>query len=81
MVTAGGAWAARPDARKMPVVDDYVPSPCVRLCTLDPRTDICLGCLRTLEEIKAWGGLDADGRRAVLSRLEERRAARRRPGT
>lgn len=61
----------------MPVVEDHVPSPCVRLCTLDPRTDICLGCLRTLDEIKAWGGLDADGRRAVLARLKERRAGKR----
>lgn len=57
----------------MAVDENYVPSPCVRLCTLDDR-DVCVGCYRTLEEIKCWGGMDADGRRAVLDL-----AARRRP--
>ncbi len=29
-------------------------SPCIRACTLDTDTDICLGCYRTLAEITAW---------------------------
>lgn len=63
----------------MPVLDDVVPSPCVRVCTLDPATDMCVGCLRTLDEIRAWGALSPDGRRAVLAAIGTRRAAER-PG-
>jgi uncharacterized protein len=50
-----------------------VPSPCIGLCILDPATGICKGCLRTIEEIGAWIGLDDDARQAVLRRVAERR--------
>lgn len=53
--------------------EDHVPSPCVRTCTLDPATDVCLGCLRTLDEIKAWGSLSPDAKRALLAELKGRR--------
>lgn len=32
-------------------------SPCVRNCCLN-ELDICLGCFRSLEEIKVWGRSD-----------------------
>ena len=35
-----------------------VPSPCNNVCRIDPATGWCEGCLRTLDEIAAWGGLD-----------------------
>ncbi|MCR8921499.1 DUF1289 domain-containing protein [Dasania sp. GY-MA-18] len=31
-----------------------IPSPCVRNCCLNSQ-DICLGCLRSLDEILLWG--------------------------
>ena len=41
-----------------------VPSPCVNICRIDPRTRTCHGCRRTLDEIAAWSALgDADKRR------------------
>lgn len=58
----------------MPVLEDVVASPCVRICTLDDA-EVCVGCLRTLAEITAWGGLSAAERRGVLAAIEERRAA------
>lgn len=51
-----------------------VPSPCVNVCRMQPASGLCEGCLRTLDEIAAWSGLDDDARRAVLVRVEERRA-------
>jgi len=33
--------------------EETLRSPCVRICTLDDD-DICIGCGRTLEEIKRW---------------------------
>lgn len=55
-----------------PDPDDYVKSPCVRICQLDARRTHCLGCLRTLEEITRWGGMTPDQRRAVLAALPGR---------
>ncbi|WP_114395175.1 DUF1289 domain-containing protein [Oleisolibacter albus] len=57
----------------LPDPDDYVPSPCVRICRLDARRRYCVGCLRTVEEIAAWGGMGSDQRRAVLADLVERK--------
>jgi len=56
--------------------EDDVPSPCVRLCTLDPATDTCVGCLRTRAEIKAWRGLEPAEKRALLAELDGRRSRR-----
>ncbi len=53
-----------------------VPSPCISVCRIDARTGLCIGCVRTLDEIAAWSVLDDDQRRAVWRRLpstEDRR--------
>ena len=54
-----------------------VASPCINICRMDERSGWCEGCLRTLDEIASWGGLDDVGRRAVLQQLRPRRLARR----
>ena len=49
-------------------------SPCVNVCTLDERTQSCLGCGRTLDEIEGWTGF-TDGERAKIdAQLASRRA-------
>lgn len=53
-----------------------VSSPCVSICRIDPASGWCEGCLRTIDEIAAWGTLRDDARRAIWSRLEARRVAR-----
>jgi predicted Fe-S protein YdhL (DUF1289 family) len=35
----------------------HINSPCVRNCCLNEQ-DICLGCFRSLDEIKLWGRSD-----------------------
>ncbi len=52
-----------------------VPSPCINVCRMDAASGWCEGCLRTLDEIAAWGGLDDAERRAVWLALPVRRAA------
>ena len=50
-------------------------SPCIRVCTLDPRAGVCIGCFRTLDEIGYWTRM-ADGERAAVNeKLPARRAA------
>lgn len=39
-----------------------IPSPCIRNCCLDEQ-DICLGCFRSLEEIKVWGRSDTSAQK------------------
>jgi predicted Fe-S protein YdhL (DUF1289 family) len=52
-----------------------IPSPCIDICAVDAATGWCAGCLRTLDEIAAWGALDDDDKRGVWKRLPARRAA------
>ena len=49
------------------------PSPCIAVCRLDEATGWCLGCFRTIDEIRDWLIMLPDERRAVLQRLAERR--------
>ncbi|WP_260293820.1 DUF1289 domain-containing protein [Sedimenticola hydrogenitrophicus] len=55
--------------------DEALHSPCVRMCTLDDD-DICLGCGRSLEEIKGWAGYSEDTRTRLLLECKRRLAAR-----
>ena len=52
-----------------------VPSPCINVCRMDAASGLCEGCLRTIDEIAAWGTMDDDDKRTVWQRLEQRRAA------
>lgn len=49
-----------------------VASPCTNVCTIDPASGYCIGCLRTIEEIAAWGGSDDRWKRAVIEALKRR---------
>lgn len=52
--------------------DKVVPSPCVAICQMDAERALCLGCLRTLDELRLWSTLDTAGKRAVWQRIETR---------
>ena len=51
-----------------------VPSPCISVCRIDEASGLCIGCLRTLDEIAAWGALDDTARRRVWQAIVLRRA-------
>ncbi|WP_445371757.1 DUF1289 domain-containing protein [Methylomonas sp. HW2-6] len=52
--------------------DSFVRSPCIRNCCLDDN-DICLGCFRSLDEIRSWSSSDNPTREQILRRAEQRR--------
>jgi hypothetical protein len=54
------------------VSDARAESPCIDVCRIDVATGLCEGCLRTIDEIAAWGTLDASARRAILDHLPQR---------
>jgi len=59
---------------------DPVPSPCVSVCRMEDMQggtagQLCSGCLRTLDEIVAWGQASNDFKREVWAKIAVRRAA------
>lgn len=55
-----------------------IESPCVRQCCIDESTGLCVGCLRTLDEICGWSGFEANDKLRVLEAVDVRRAQRER---
>lgn len=53
-----------------------VDSPCVKVCVIDPQTQLCLGCWRRLDEIAGWSAMSPETRRSVMAELPGRAAAR-----
>ena len=51
-----------------------IQSPCVNICSIDPRSRLCLGCGRTLEEVASWSTLTPAQRAAVMADLPARMA-------
>ena len=50
-------------------IDMSVPSPCKSLCQIDKTDGTCLGCQRTLDEIRDWMIMNAEEKQAVWDRL------------
>jgi len=52
-----------------------IKTPCIRVCTMDPERDVCLGCCRTLDEILRWGDMSDAERDRIMAGLPARRKA------
>jgi predicted Fe-S protein YdhL (DUF1289 family) len=52
-----------------------IASPCTKVCTIDPRSRLCLGCGRTLDEIARWTSFSEGERNRIMTELPQRRAA------
>lgn len=48
-------------------------SPCNNICRMDEKTGLCVGCLRTIDEIVSWRHLDDDERQLILTTVARRR--------
>ena len=49
-----------------------IESPCIRICVIDPKTRLCTGCWRRLDEIAAWSRLSPEDRRRIMADLPAR---------
>ncbi|THD60927.1 MAG: DUF1289 domain-containing protein [Bradyrhizobium sp.] len=49
-------------------------TPCIAVCMMDPKTNLCFGCGRTLPEIARWHRMESAERLAVMAGLEARMA-------
>jgi predicted Fe-S protein YdhL (DUF1289 family) len=52
-----------------------IASPCNKVCVVDPRAALCIGCVRSLAVIAGWIGLSSDDRRRIMAELPRRLAA------
>jgi predicted Fe-S protein YdhL (DUF1289 family) len=50
-----------------------IESPCIRVCMVDGRSGLCLGCFRTLAEIARWSGYTDAERADIMRGLSDRR--------
>ena len=51
-----------------------IETPCIAVCMMDPRTNLCFGCGRTLAEIARWQRMESAERLAVIAQLPARMA-------
>jgi predicted Fe-S protein YdhL (DUF1289 family) len=51
-----------------------IASPCTKVCTIDPASQLCRGCGRSLDEIARWMSL-TEGQRADITAALPRRLA------
>ena len=63
------------EVRQLQDAGRMLPSPCISVCRVDAASGLCEGCMRTLDEIAAWGMLDNAGKRAVWQLIEQRAMA------
>ena len=50
-----------------------VKSPCINVCKLNPKNNLCEGCLRTSDEISNWSKYSDNKKRSVMSILKNRK--------
>jgi len=49
-----------------------IETPCVNICTMDPRSGLCAGCGRTIDEIARWASLSPAERSRIMTELPAR---------
>jgi predicted Fe-S protein YdhL (DUF1289 family) len=50
-----------------------IESPCINVCKLDKATSLCTGCLRSLDEIRAWREASDEQKLAIVDAAQQRR--------
>jgi predicted Fe-S protein YdhL (DUF1289 family) len=55
-------------------MSETISTPCIKVCAVDGKNGLCIGCGRTLKEIAAWGGLAETERREIMATLPARLA-------
>ena len=51
--------------------DQNIPSPCISFCKLDQEKEFCLGCGRTINEIKDWKNLTFEEKYNIIQRVKK----------
>ena len=49
-----------------------IQSPCINICSIDARTNLCLGCGRTIDEVAGWSTFTPARRAEIMAELPAR---------
>jgi len=49
-----------------------VDSPCVNICIIHAKANICTGCFRTIDEISSWSNMSETERKGIIKELPNR---------
>lgn len=49
-----------------------IDSPCVKTCVVHPEARLCVGCLRSIDEISGWSRMSPEERRTIMAELPSR---------
>ncbi|MEI7917009.1 MAG: DUF1289 domain-containing protein [Methylophilaceae bacterium] len=52
-------------------IEDIV-SPCIGVCAMNDTTGFCMGCYRTVDEIREWWNMTDEEREKVMGTLDQR---------
>jgi uncharacterized protein len=54
-------------------------SPCIGICKIEPRSGLCLGCARSLDEIGRWRDASDEERKRIIAEIPARKATLPKP--
>jgi len=49
-----------------------IESPCIKICVIEPKSRLCTGCLRSIDEIGAWSQMSPQARAHIMAELPSR---------
>ena len=52
---------------------DEIDSPCIDICTIDRNSGECIGCGRTVEEVRNWTNFNNLKKKQILENLNARK--------
>ena len=55
--------------RTTPELLPAMETPCVNICTVEPKSRQCVGCGRTIDEIARWASMTNTERRRIMNEL------------
>lgn len=61
-------------SRRLPNIDHTIPSPCISLCLLDETDNFCIGCFRTVDQLRDWCIMAAEEKLLTLEDIKERKS-------
>jgi uncharacterized protein len=57
------------------MTEQTIASPCIGVCSMDDLSGLCMGCFRTIEEIRNWWDLDDTSKQAIIAQASERESS------
>jgi predicted Fe-S protein YdhL (DUF1289 family) len=54
------------------MIRDLIPSPCISICKMNPKSELCTGCHRSIDEIANWSARSDAEKLAILERIGQR---------